>query len=91
MNKLALEKSLSQVFISGLRGKINFEEQLVVFVNQELRVAHTEIRARFLQLLLLAFSIIPIAVFHSMEARDELLEYLKLQMNDIVAQERIKK
>lgn len=91
VNKLALEKSLSQVFISGLRGKINFEEQLIVFVNKELRVAHTEIRARFLQLLLLAFSIIPIAVFHSMEARDELLEYLKLQMNDIVAQERIKK
>ncbi|HDN2512174.1 TPA: type III secretion system gatekeeper subunit SctW [Providencia rettgeri] len=89
-HKLALEKSLSQIFTGGIRGLVSFEEQLIAFVNKELRVVHTEIRARFLQLLLLAFSIIPVAVFPSMEARDALLEYLKIQMNDIVAQERIK-
>ncbi|MGG4609564.1 type III secretion system gatekeeper subunit SctW [Providencia sp. Me31A] len=90
-NKLRLERSLSQVFTSGIRGLVNFEEQLIVFVNTELHVMHSEIRARFLQLLLLAFSIIPIAVFPSLEARDELLEYLKIQMYEIVAQENIKK
>ncbi|GAB1439392.1 type III secretion system gatekeeper subunit SctW [Providencia sp.] len=90
-SKLRLENALSQVFISGIRGLVNFEEQLIIFVNTELRVMHSEIRARFLQLLLLAFSIIPIAVFPSVETRDELLEYLKIQMYEIVAQENIKK
>lgn len=90
-HKPELEKSLSQVFTSGIRGQINFEEKIISFVNKEFRVAHTEIRARFLQLLLLAFSTIPVAVFPSLDARDELLEFLKAQMSDIVAKEQRQK
>ncbi|APC09913.1 MULTISPECIES: type III secretion system gatekeeper subunit SctW [Providencia] len=89
--KLVLEKSLSQIFISGIRGLADFEEQIVIFVNKELRFMHTETRARFLQLVFLAFSTIPISVFPILESRDEILEHLKKQMNDIVAQEIIKK
>ncbi|WP_369309475.1 type III secretion system gatekeeper subunit SctW [Providencia rettgeri] len=91
INKQPLEKGLSQIFISGLRGQVNFEEKLIDFVNKELRTMHTEMRGRFIQLLLLAFSIIPTAVFPSLEARDELLEFLKFHMSDIVAQENIRK
>ena len=82
-----LETALSHVFTSGIRGQECFEENLISFVNNELGITHTEIRARFLQLLLLAFSIIPIAIFPSLASRDELLESLKVKMNDIVAQE----
>ncbi|MCG5379963.1 TyeA family type III secretion system gatekeeper subunit [Providencia rettgeri] len=44
---------------------------------------------RFLQLLLLAFAVIPITVFQSTEARDQLIEKLKELMDQIMVQERI--
>ncbi|MEQ5113011.1 type III secretion system gatekeeper subunit SctW [Providencia vermicola] len=91
INKPILEKSLSQVFTSGIRGQTIFEEKVVSFINKELRIAHTEIRAQFFQLLLLAFSMIPVAVFPSLEEREQLLESLKKYMSDIVAKEQQKK
>ncbi|MGJ3354934.1 type III secretion system gatekeeper subunit SctW [Providencia sp. Je.9.19] len=88
-NKLQLEKELSQLFTRGIRRQVSFEEELITFINEELHVMSSDMRARFLQLLLIAFSVIPITVFQSLDARDELLEQLKILMDQIMVQEQI--
>ncbi|MEX5868818.1 hypothetical protein [Providencia hangzhouensis] len=47
----------------------------------------SDIRGQFLQLLLLAFSIIPVTVFPSLEAREELIDQLKKLMDQVMVKE----
>ncbi|MTC23207.1 MULTISPECIES: type III secretion system gatekeeper subunit SctW [unclassified Providencia] len=82
-----LEKVLSQLFTSGIRSQESFNDKLVNFIQEQLSAMTTDLRARFVQLLIIAFSIIPVAIFYSLEARDELLDQLKIQMDQLLAQE----
>lgn len=82
-----LEKVLSQLFTCGIRSQESFNEKLISFIDEQLKIMTTDLRARFVQLLIIAFSIIPVAVFHSLEARDELLDQLKKQMAQLLVQE----
>ncbi|UBX50516.1 type III secretion system gatekeeper subunit SctW [Providencia alcalifaciens] len=81
------EKVLSQLFTSGIRSQESFHDKLLNFIQAQLSVMTTDLRARFVQLLIIAFSIIPVAIFHSLEARDELLDQLKIQMDQLLMQE----
>lgn len=78
---------LSQLFTCGIRSQESFNEKLISFIDEQLKIMTTDLRARFVQLLIIAFSIIPVAVFHSLEARDELLDQLKKQMAQLLVQE----
>ncbi|QCJ68534.1 YopN family type III secretion system gatekeeper subunit [Providencia heimbachae] len=89
LKKEHFEKVLSQLFTSGIRSQVNFEEKVLAFINKELRIMSTDLRARFLQLLIIAFSVVPVAVFQSLEERDELLNQLKMQMNQMMVQAQI--
>ncbi|ENU1226654.1 HrpJ domain-containing protein [Providencia rettgeri] len=86
-NKSKLEKELSQLFTRGIRNHIGFEEAVITFINNILNIMSSDIRGQFLQLLLLAFSIIPVTVFPSLEAREELIVQLKKLMDPIMVQE----
>lgn len=83
------EKVLSQLFTSGIRSQTSFEEKVLAFIYEELGIMSTDMRARFLQLLIIAFSVVPAAVFQSLEERDELLNRLKMQMDQLMVQEQI--
>ncbi|MEX6065469.1 TyeA family type III secretion system gatekeeper subunit [Providencia hangzhouensis] len=50
-------------------------------------IMSSDIRGQFLQLLLLAFSIIPVTVFPSLEAREELIDQLKKLMDQVMVKE----
>ncbi|EMF7615676.1 YopN family type III secretion system gatekeeper subunit, partial [Providencia stuartii] len=82
-------KKLSQLFTSGIRNQAQFEENLLLFISSQLGAMSTDLRARFLQLLILAFGTIPTAIFQSLEAREELLNQLKIYMDYVKAQEEI--
>ena len=86
-NKLKLEKELSQLFTRGIRSQVDFEKVVISFINEILNIMSSDMRGQFLQLLLLAFSIIPVAVFPSLEAREELIHQLKTLMDQIMVQE----
>lgn len=82
-----LEKVLSQLFTSGIRSQDSFSDKVMHFIRDELQVMTCDLRARFLQLLIIAFSVIPVGVFHSLEAREELLDQLKIYMDSLLVQE----
>lgn len=83
-NKVKLEKKLSQLFTRGIRSQVNFEIEVIKFITKELGVMSSDMRGRFLQLLLLAFSVIPTAVYQSEEARDQIIEQLKILIDQIL-------
>lgn len=83
------EKKLSQLFTNGLRNISSFEENLLLFFSSQLSALSTDMRARFLQLLILAFGTIPTAIFSSLEARDQLIQQLKVYMDYVMAKEEI--
>lgn len=83
------EKKISQLFTHGIRTPANFEETLLVFLSSDLSAMSTDLRARFLQLLILAFGTIPIVIFPSLEARDHLIQQLKIYMDYVMAKEEL--
>ncbi|ELX8380553.1 type III secretion system gatekeeper subunit SctW [Providencia vermicola] len=83
------EKELSKLFTAGIRNHTNFNEGLLLFISSQLSMMSTDLRARFLQLLILAFATIPVSVFQSLEARDELINQLKDCMHYVMAQEEL--
>ncbi|ENN8377374.1 type III secretion system gatekeeper subunit SctW [Providencia rettgeri] len=88
-NKSKIEKELSQLFTRGIRSQVDFETVVIDFISEKLKAMTSDMCGRFLQLLLLAFAVIPITVFQSTEARDQLIEKLKELMDQIMVQERI--
>ncbi|QPE17726.1 type III secretion system gatekeeper subunit SctW [Providencia rettgeri] len=88
-NKSKLAKELSQLFTHGIRSQVGFETAVITFISEELKVMTSDMRGRFLQLLLLAFTVIPTTVFRSMEAREQCIEQLKILMDQIMVQEQI--
>ncbi|MBG5893596.1 type III secretion system gatekeeper subunit SctW [Providencia rettgeri] len=86
-NQSKLEKELSQLFTRGIRNHVGFEEVVITFINNILNIMSSDIRGQFLQLLLLAFSIIPVTVFPSLEAREELIDQLKKLMDQVMVKE----
>ncbi|EKT60889.1 HrpJ domain-containing protein [Providencia sneebia] len=76
-----LEKKLSQLFISGIRGQENFDDKLLLFISSNLKTISADHQAYFLQLLIFAFSSIPINIYQSNKLRDDLICNLKELMD----------
>ncbi|MDV5227712.1 type III secretion system gatekeeper subunit SctW [Providencia rettgeri] len=83
------EKKISLLFTNGLRDITTFEESLLLFFASNLSTLSTDLRARFLQLLILAFGSIPTAIFPSLETRDQLIQQLKVYMDYVMAKEEL--
>lgn len=83
------EKKLSQLFICGIPSQASFEDNLLLFISSQLSAMSTDLRARFLQLLILAFGTIPTNIFESLEARQALIDQLKLYMDYVMSQEEL--
>jgi type III secretion protein W len=84
---LSGEKMLSKLFTSGIRGQDNFNDNLLTFYSKQLRALSTDMRARFLQILIIAFSILPTGIFPSLEEREHLIDGLKENMSHLIKQE----
>ncbi|CNH38856.1 type III secreted effector protein [Yersinia massiliensis] len=81
------EKALSQLFTSGIRDQASFSESLLTFFSKQLCVLSSDMRARFLQILIIAFSTLPTGVFQSLEDREHLMTELKENMDHLMAME----
>ncbi|ATM88347.1 type III secretion system gatekeeper subunit SctW [Yersinia enterocolitica] len=81
------EKALSQLFTRGIRDQACFSESLLTFFSQQLCVLSSDMRARFLQILIIAFSTLPTGVFQSLEEREHLMTELKESMDHLMAME----
>ncbi|AJJ61755.1 type III secretion system gatekeeper subunit SctW [Yersinia aldovae] len=84
---LSDEKLLSKLFTSGIRGQESFNDNLLTFYSQQLGALSTDMRARFLQILIIAFSVLPIGIFPSLEEREHLIDGLKESMSHLMDQE----
>ncbi|WP_145932181.1 type III secretion system gatekeeper subunit SctW [Yersinia bercovieri] len=78
------EKALSQLFTSGIRSQESFNDNLFTFVSQHLSALSTDMRARFLQILIIAFSTLPTGIFPSMDDREHLIDELKEYMSHLM-------
>ncbi|AJI82106.1 type III secreted effector protein [Yersinia enterocolitica] len=81
------ENMLSKLFISGIRGQENFNDSLLTFYSRQLGALSTDMRARFLQILIIAFSILPTGIFSSLEEREHFIDGLKENMSHFMEQE----
>ncbi|MEY0219603.1 type III secretion system gatekeeper subunit SctW [Providencia rettgeri] len=88
-NKSKIAKELSQLFTHGIRSQVGFETAVITFISEELKIMTSDMHGRFLQLLLLAFTVIPTGVFKSAEIREQCIEQLKILMDQIKVQEQI--
>ncbi|HDL7825970.1 TPA: type III secretion system gatekeeper subunit SctW [Yersinia enterocolitica] len=84
---LSGEKMLSKLFISGIRGQENFNNNLIAFYSKQLSALSTDMRARFLQILIIAFSVLPAGIFPSLEEREHLIDGLRENMSHLMEQE----
>lgn len=83
------ERILSKLFISGIRGADYFNDSLLNFIVRHLNVLSTDMRARFLQILIIAFSTLPTGVFNSLEERENLIDGLKDNMSHLLEREAV--
>lgn len=83
------ERILSKLFISGIRGAEYFNENLLEFIGKHLSVLSTDMRARFLQILIIAFSTLPTGIFNSLEERENLIDTLKGNMTHLLEREAV--
>lgn len=84
---LSGEKMLSKLFTSAIRGQDNFNENLIAFYSTQLSALSTDMRACFLQILIIAFSILPVGIFPSLEDREHLIDGLREYMSHLMEQE----
>lgn len=78
------EKKLSKLFTCGIRGQESFNDGLISFYSQQLSVLSIDMRARFLQVLIIAFSTLPTGIFLSLEDREYFIDGLKENMNHLM-------
>lgn len=78
------EQALSKCFTSGIRGQDIFNDQLLVFFTEHLGSLSTDMRARFLQIVIMAFSMLPTGIFTSLSERENLLNGLKENMDHLM-------
>ncbi|MDN0112189.1 type III secretion system gatekeeper subunit SctW [Yersinia mollaretii] len=81
------DKALSKLFTSGIRNQESFNDSLLTFISQQLSVLSTDMRARFLQILIIAFSTLPTGIFSSLEEREHFIDELKKYMSHLMEQE----
>ncbi|MBF1996213.1 type III secretion system gatekeeper subunit SctW [Serratia symbiotica] len=81
------EKAFSKLFTRGIRSHKSFNDYLLVFFSEHLSVLSIDRCARFLQILIVAFSTLPTGIFLSPEGRDSLINELKEYMGHVLVQE----